>query len=99
MYLQSSSSLCSTCYPVNIVCMDCSSHVCLLLKGLCVAPAVCCAGGSTNAVLHLIAMSRSAGLNVTLDDFQRVSDRVRHTHMQAATSSSYRRQLGARVLL
>jgi dihydroxy-acid dehydratase len=33
-------------------------------------------GGSTNAVLHLIAMARAAGVNVTLDDFQRVSDKV-----------------------
>jgi dihydroxy-acid dehydratase len=33
-------------------------------------------GGSTNAVLHLIAMARSAGIPLTLDDFQPVSDRV-----------------------
>jgi dihydroxy-acid dehydratase len=33
-------------------------------------------GGSTNAVLHLIAMARAAGIDLTLDDFQRVSDRV-----------------------
>jgi dihydroxy-acid dehydratase len=33
-------------------------------------------GGSTNAVLHLIAMARSVGVELTLDDFQRVSDRV-----------------------
>jgi dihydroxy-acid dehydratase len=33
-------------------------------------------GGSTNAVLHLIAMARAAGLTLTLDDFQKVSDRV-----------------------
>ncbi|XP_068638632.1 dihydroxy-acid dehydratase, chloroplastic-like [Aristolochia californica] len=32
--------------------------------------------GSTNAVLHLIAIARSAGLDLTLDDFQRVSDEV-----------------------
>ena len=31
-------------------------------------------GGSTNAVLHLIAMSKSVGLNLTLADFQNVSD-------------------------
>ena len=31
-------------------------------------------GGSTNAVLHLIAMAYSAGLSLTLDDFQRISD-------------------------
>ncbi len=33
-------------------------------------------GGSTNAVLHLIAMARSVGINLTIDDFQAVSDRV-----------------------
>jgi dihydroxy-acid dehydratase len=33
-------------------------------------------GGSTNAVLHLIAMARSVGIPLTLDDFQAVSDRV-----------------------
>ncbi|KAJ6428329.1 hypothetical protein OIU84_023703 [Salix udensis] len=29
-------------------------------------------GGSTNAVLHLIAIARSVGLDLTLDDFQKV---------------------------
>ncbi|GAB2280480.1 hypothetical protein Dimus_015107 [Dionaea muscipula] len=33
-------------------------------------------GGSTNAVLHLIAIARSVGLPLTLDDFQKVSDEV-----------------------
>jgi dihydroxy-acid dehydratase len=33
-------------------------------------------GGSTNAVLHLIAMARSVNVSLTIDDFQRVSDRV-----------------------
>ena len=33
-------------------------------------------GGSTNAVLHLIAMARAVGVELTLDDFQRVSNRV-----------------------
>lgn len=33
-------------------------------------------GGSTNAVLHLIAMARSVGVSLTIDDFQRVSERV-----------------------
>jgi dihydroxy-acid dehydratase len=33
-------------------------------------------GGSTNAVLHLIAMGRAIGVHLELDDFQRVSDRV-----------------------
>ena len=33
-------------------------------------------GGSTNAVLHLIAMARAVGVELTIDDFQKVSDRV-----------------------
>jgi dihydroxy-acid dehydratase len=33
-------------------------------------------GGSTNAVLHLIAMARSVGVALTIDDFQAVSNRV-----------------------
>ncbi len=33
-------------------------------------------GGSTNAVLHLLAMARSVGVELTIDDFQAVSDRV-----------------------
>jgi dihydroxy-acid dehydratase len=33
-------------------------------------------GGSTNAVLHLIAMARSVDVDLALDDFQTVSDRV-----------------------
>ncbi len=33
-------------------------------------------GGSTNAVLHLIAMARAVGVPLTIDDFQAVSNRV-----------------------
>ncbi|KAK9451712.1 dihydroxy-acid/6-phosphogluconate dehydratase [Limtongia smithiae] len=33
-------------------------------------------GGSTNAVLHLIAIAHSVGLKLTLEDFQAVSDRT-----------------------
>ena len=33
-------------------------------------------GGSTNAVLHLIAMARSVNVKLTIDDFQAVSDRT-----------------------
>ncbi len=33
-------------------------------------------GGSTNAVLHLIAMARSVDVPLTIDDFQAISDRV-----------------------
>ena len=33
-------------------------------------------GGSTNAVLHLIAMARAVDVKLTIDDFQTVSDRI-----------------------
>lgn len=33
-------------------------------------------GGSTNAVLHLLAMAKSANVNLTIDDFQKISDHV-----------------------
>ena len=33
-------------------------------------------GGSTNAVLHMIAMAKSVGVEVTQDDFQTISDKV-----------------------
>ena len=33
-------------------------------------------GGSTNAVLHLIAMARAVGVDLSIDDFQTVSDRI-----------------------
>ncbi|GAA1228161.1 dihydroxy-acid dehydratase [Prauserella halophila] len=35
-------------------------------------------GGSTNAVLHLLAIANEAEVEVTLDDFSRVGDRVPH---------------------
>ncbi len=37
---------------------------------------VCVLGGSTNAVLHLIAMARSVGVALDIDDFQKVSNRA-----------------------
>ena len=33
-------------------------------------------GGSTNAVLHLMAIAHEAGVELTLDDFDRISARV-----------------------
>ena len=33
-------------------------------------------GGSTNAVLHLIAMAKSVDINITLDDFQKFSNKI-----------------------
>ena len=35
-------------------------------------------GGSTNAVLHLIAMAHAVDVPLQIDDFQKVSDRVRY---------------------
>ena len=33
-------------------------------------------GGSTNAVLHLLAMARAVGVPLNIDDFQKMSDRI-----------------------
>ena len=33
-------------------------------------------GGSTNAVLHMIAMAKSVGVDLTIDDFQKISDKT-----------------------
>lgn len=37
---------------------------------------VAASGGSTNAVLHLLAMAREAGVPLTIDDFQHLSDKT-----------------------
>jgi dihydroxy-acid dehydratase len=37
---------------------------------------VAATGGSTNSVLHLLAMAREAGVNLKIDDFQTVSSRT-----------------------
>ena len=37
---------------------------------------VAATGGSTNAVLHLLAMAREAGIPLTIDDFDRISSRT-----------------------
>ncbi|HSS95951.1 MAG TPA: dihydroxy-acid dehydratase [Terriglobales bacterium] len=37
---------------------------------------VACTGGSTNAVLHLLAISREMGVTLDIDDFQKVSERT-----------------------
>jgi dihydroxy-acid dehydratase len=37
---------------------------------------VCALGGSTNAVLHLIAMARSVNVPLTIDDFQKISSKT-----------------------
>jgi len=35
-------------------------------------------GGSTNSVLHLLAIAREAGVDLKLDDFNRISDKTPH---------------------
>src|SRR3989440_6503022 len=37
---------------------------------------VACTGGSTNAVLHLLAIARESSVTLVMDDFQRVSERT-----------------------
>ena len=37
---------------------------------------VCASGGSTNGVLHLLAVAREAGIPLALDDFERISKRT-----------------------
>jgi dihydroxy-acid dehydratase len=38
--------------------------------------AVCASGGSTNAVLHLIAIAKELDIPLTVDDFDRISEKV-----------------------
>lgn len=38
--------------------------------------AVACSGGSTNAVLHLLALARETGVELDIDDFDRISERT-----------------------
>ena len=38
----------------------------------------CAVGGSTNVVLHLLAIAHDAGVDVTIDDFDRISRRTPH---------------------
>jgi dihydroxy-acid dehydratase len=38
--------------------------------------AIACSGGSTNGVLHLLAVAREAGIELSIDDFDRISERT-----------------------
>ena len=38
--------------------------------------AVACSGGSTNGVLHLLAVAKEMGIDLTIDDFDRISERT-----------------------
>ncbi|KAI8537917.1 hypothetical protein RHMOL_Rhmol09G0061400 [Rhododendron molle] len=64
-------------YLLDLIKMDIKPRDIITPKSLRNAMAIIMAlGGSTNAVLHLIAIARSVDLVLTLDDFQKVSDRV-----------------------
>ena len=39
-------------------------------------PLIMVLGGSTNAVLHLIAMAKSVDVELTQDDFQNISNKI-----------------------
>jgi len=53
--------------PRDIMTRDAFENAMVLVSAL---------GGSTNAVIHLIAMARSVGVQLAIDDFQRVSNHV-----------------------
>jgi dihydroxy-acid dehydratase len=38
--------------------------------------AIACSGGSTNGVLHLLAVAKEIGVELSIDDFDRISDRT-----------------------
>ena len=38
--------------------------------------AIACSGGSTNGVLHLLAIAKEMGIELSIDDFDRISDRT-----------------------
>jgi dihydroxy-acid dehydratase len=38
--------------------------------------AIACSGGSTNGVLHLLAVAREAGVELSIEDFDRISERT-----------------------
>ncbi|OVA16850.1 Dihydroxy-acid/6-phosphogluconate dehydratase [Macleaya cordata] len=64
-------------YLLDLIKMDLKPRDIITKKSLRNAMVVVMAlGGSTNAVLHLIAIARSVGLELTLDDFQKISDEV-----------------------
>jgi dihydroxy-acid dehydratase len=64
---------------VNLLRRGITSRDIITYESLCNAIAVVMAfGGSTNAVLHLMAIAHEAGVDLTLDDFNKIGDRVPH---------------------
>jgi dihydroxy-acid dehydratase len=64
---------------VNLIAKGITARMILTKKAFENAIAVTMAfGGSTNAVLHLLAIAREAEVDLTLDDFNAIADRVPH---------------------
>lgn len=64
---------------VNLISQGITARTILTKKAFENAIAVVMAfGGSTNAVLHLLAIAREAEVDLTLDDFNRIADKVPH---------------------
>ncbi|KAG2502467.1 hypothetical protein JM18_009872, partial [Phytophthora kernoviae] len=53
--------------PLDILCREAFDNAITVTMAL---------GGSTNSVLHLIAIARAAGIPLTIDDFEKISERV-----------------------
>ncbi len=56
-------------YPTNIMTKDAFENAITVVMAL---------GGSTNAVLHLLSIAHSIGVNLTIDDFDRIQREVPH---------------------
>ena len=64
---------------VNLISKGITARMILTKKAFENAIAVTMAfGGSTNAVLHLLAIAREAEVDLTLEDFNRIADKVPH---------------------
>jgi len=64
---------------VNLIAQGITTRDIITKKALENAIAVTMAfGGSTNAVLHFLAIAREAEVDLTLDDFNRIADKVPH---------------------
>jgi dihydroxy-acid dehydratase len=64
---------------VNLIAQGITSRDIITKKALENAIAVTMAfGGSTNAVLHFLAIAKEAEVDLTLDDFNRIADKVPH---------------------